>query len=686
MRGTTRTLLRVGGLWVLTVLLSCGGGLDRSDEKQAERPQGRPSILLVTLDTTRADHLGLESGSEATPNLDALARRGLYFSAAYSTVPTTLPSHVSMMTGLYPAEHGIRENGRQVGEDQVLLAERLGELGYRRAAFVSGYPLVSKSGLGRGFELYDDDFGPSVVERTAGGTIKEALAYLAREGHGPTFVWVHLYDPHEPYSALGPSNARFAANPYLAEIAWMDSALGKLIEGFESWAGSENFRILVIADHGEGRGDHGETLHGNLLYQETMRVPLIIAGSGIEPGRVTRPVSSRRVFDTVLGWAGATNSRSLLSDWSEPVMGEAMKPFLHYGWQPQVMAVDGDLKVIRSGDVEVYDLSTDPGETKNLQGTVTLSRALREAVRAYPFIPESARQTERTAVSEEDRQRLASLGYVGWEGPAVLREGAPSPREMIHLFADLDRASRFFVRRNYAEAIDSFQRVLKQDPNNLMVALRLAVAHSARGHDEQADRYFARARAIDPSSVDVRHYQAMAYCQRGRWEDAEPLLVSVVAQMPKRLPALQCLSRVRHYQGRFSDAATLLERVAALQEAPGPTLLEVGRLRMFAQDTAGAIRAYEQASSELGSEFGHFLDLGVCYMAEGRFVEARAALERVSINDSRSPMVLFKRAQLSVLLNEPDSAERIRQAYRFADSRVRYLIEHESLFKGIELQ
>lgn len=686
MRRTTKAVLNLGAFLGLAFFLGCSAESDSPGGGQPAQEPGRPSILLVTLDTTRADYLGLESGSEATPNLDALARRGVYFSAAYSTVPTTLPSHVSMMTGLYPAEHGIRENGRQVGEDQVLLAERLDELGYRRAAFISGYPLVSKSGLGRGFEIYDDDFGPAVVGRTAGGTIKEALAYLAREGHGPTFVWVHLYDPHMPYLALGGFNSKFPSDPYLAEIAWMDHALGKLIEGFESWAGSENFKILVIADHGEGRGDHGEALHGNLLYQETMRVPLIIAGSGIEPGWVTRPVSSRRVFDTVLDWAGATNSRSLLSDWSEPVMGEAMKPFLHYGWQPQVMAVDGDLKVIRSGDVEVYDLSTDPGETKNLQGTVTWSRALREAVRSYPFIPESAKENEPMQRNTEDRRRLASLGYAGWDGPSVLREGAPNPRDMTHLYAELDRGSGLFVSQHYAAAADSFERVLEQDPNNLMVVIRLAVAHSARGHDEQADRYFARARGIAPTSVDVRHYQAMAYCQRGRWEDAEPLLLSVIAQMPERMPALQCLSRVRHYQGRFGDAATLLERVAALQEAPGPSLLEAGKLRMFAQDTAGAIRAYEQANAVLGSDFDHFLDLGVCYMEQGRFVEARAALERVSATDSRSPMVLFKRAQLSVLLNEPDSAARVRRAYRFADSRLRFMIERESLFKGIDLQ
>ncbi len=670
----------------MTVLVSCGGGTDRSDEKPGERPRERPAILLVTLDTTRADHLGLESGSEATPNLDGLARRGLYFSAAYSTVPTTLPSHVSMMTGTYPAEHGVRENARHLGEERVLLAERLGALGYRRAAFVSGYPLASQFGLGRGFDSYDDDFGPQGVERKGAATVDAALAYLSRAGDGPVFVWVHLYDPHEPYDPPEPFRSRFAGDPYLAEIASMDGEVGRLIEGFEARVRAVDRKILVIADHGEGLGDHGEALHGNLLYQETMRVPLILAGSGIEPGRVAQPVSSRRVFDTVLSWAGEAAPHSLLAEWSEPVMGEAMKPFLQYGWQPQVMAVEGDFKVIRSGDLEVYDLSTDPGETTNLAETAQWSRELRQALRGYGFVPEPTGVEEPAPVSQEDRERLASLGYVGWEGHAVLREGAPSPREMTPLFADLDRGSGLFVRQRYAEAIEIFQRVLQRDPNNLMVALRLAVAHSVQGHDRQAERYFARAQAIDPTSIDVRHYQAMHYCRRAQWEKAEALLVSVVAQLPKKLQALQCLARVRREQGRLEEAAVLLSRVIALQESPGESLAELGGLRMALEDTPGAIRAFERARVLLGKKYSHSLELGVCYMAVGRFAEARSALDAVSKDHPGYPMMLFKRAQVSVLLNEPDRAERVRRAYRFADPQLRTLIERESLFKGIELQ
>ncbi len=680
---TTKAVLRFGALWSLAFVLGCDSRTDELDTGQISNGVERPWILLVTLDTTRADRLGVESGSEATPHLDALARRGVYFSAAYSTVPTTLPSHVSMMTGVYPATHGVRENARHLREGQVLLAERLGELGYGRAAFVSGYPLAEQFGLGRGFERYDDEFGAEAVERRGAATVDAALAYLEEVGSGPQFAWVHFYDPHEPYDPPEPFRSRFSGDPYLGEIASMDREVGRLIEGFESLVGPGGGKILVIADHGEGLGDHGEALHGNLLYQETMRVPLIVAGAGIEAGRVAGSVSSRRVFDTVLSWAGEESGRSLLSEVAEPVLGEAMKPFLQYGWQPQVMAVEGAIKVIRSGALEVYDLSADPGETTNVEGAVEWSRELREALRSYPFVPESVEPAQAAQVSQEDRERLASLGYVGWEGSSALREGAPSPREMTHLFADLDRGSGLFVRGHYAEAIETFRTVLERDPNNLMVALRLAVAHSVQGQDERATRYFERARKIDPSSLDVRHYQALHYCRRGRWQEAEPLLVSVVAQMAKKLPALECLVRVRQEQERLDEAATLLERVIALQAAPGPSLAELGMLRMALQDTQGAIPAFEQASSLLGANFAHSLELGVCYMADRRFEEARAALDAVSKNHPGGPMALFKRAQVSVLLREADSAERVRSAYRVADPRLRALIESESLFQGL---
>jgi arylsulfatase A-like enzyme len=303
----------------------------------------RPWILLVTLDTTRADAIGPEADGIETPSFDALARRGRRFRQAYATVPETLPSHASMMTGLYPAGHGVNQNARPLAATHPVLAERLRGAGYRTAAVVSSFVLARRFGLARGFETYDDALPAGQSERGAAATTDRALA-LVGQGAGPLFLWVHYFDPHAPYLPPEPYRSRFAARPYLGEVAAMDEQLGRLVQSFEQRAGGPA-AILVAADHGEGLGDHGESQHGNLLYQSTMHVPLVAVGHGVAPAVVDTPVSVRRVFHTVRGWAGLGSVDSLVSAAAAPevVLGEAMKPFLAYGWRPQVMAVDGRL-------------------------------------------------------------------------------------------------------------------------------------------------------------------------------------------------------------------------------------------------------------------------------------------------------------------------------------------------------
>ncbi len=217
-----------------------------------------------------------------------------------------------------------------------------------------------------------------------------------------------------------------------------------------------------------------------------------------------------------------------------------------------------------------------------------------------------------------------------------------------------------------------------------MVAVRLAVAHSVLGRDAEAMAFFERARSIDPGSVDLQHYLAMHHCGNRRWDDAAPLLEAVVSRQPKKLPALECLARVREAEGRIDEAVGLLERIAALGEAPDESrsgaLVKLGELRMGLQDTAGAIRAFEEARAIEGDGFSRFLELGVLYLADRRFAEARDRLDRVPAEHPGYPMALFKRAQVSVLLDEPDKEERIRLAREEADPTTRRLIENESLF------
>jgi choline-sulfatase len=675
--GVTRYGAHVLGLAAAALMAACGGGPREPGAEPAAGPAPRPSILLVTLDTTRADAIGPEAHGIETPAFDAIAARGRRFRQAYATVPETLPSHSSMMTGLLASGHGVHENARPLSRDHSLLSERLGAAGYETAAFVSAFVLDRRFGLARGFSVYDDERPERGVERTAEATTTRALAWLDRGSKRPVFVWVHYFDPHAPYAPPEPYRSRFADRPYLGEVAAMDEQLGRLVDGFTRAEG-EGAAIVVVGDHGEGLGDHGEPQHGNLLYQSTMHVPLVLAGPGVAPGTVDTPVSTRRVFHTVLDWAGLGSAESLRHPGAEVVLAEAMRPFLAFGWQPQVMAVSGHTKVILAGRPEVYDLDTDPGETRDL-GASHVPPALLAAVHDYPVPRPGGNPADLTP---DERQKLASLGYLAADVSPVVRADAPRPVDMAGLFELVDHASALFVREEYARAIPLYEKIRAADPGNLDALLRLATAHSALGHDAQARAAFDAAARLAPDSLDVRTYRALHDARGPQWREAVPVLEEIVRESPDRLPALEALAVLRQRQGRVDDAIALREKVYDLRRASGDELVQLGEMAMSRQRTDLAIRSFERAREAQGSAFAHDLELGVLYLAARRLPEARAALDRVGPTDPRYPMALFKRAQVSVLLEEPDAPRRIAAARDHADATTRPLIARERLFQG----
>jgi len=682
MRSMTRGLGAVAQKSLVLAGLSLVGACGTA-EKPGSRAAGglatRPSILLVTLDTTRADAIGPEARGIETPAFDALAARGRRFRQAYATVPETLPSHSSMMTGLYPAGHGVHENARYLSRDRPVLAERLREAGYRTAAFVSSFVLARRFGLARGFDVYDDELPPGHAERTAQDTTDRALAHLDHRSPQPLLLWVHYFDPHAPYTPPEPFRRRYANAPYLGEVAAMDEQLGRLVRAFEERAG-EPRAIVVVGDHGEGLGDHGESQHGNLVYQATMHVPLLLMGPGLTPGVSDSPVSTRRVFHTILDWAGLGAADSLGGGGQEVVLGEAMKPFLSYGWQPQVMAVEGRTKAILAGRLEVYDVVADSAESRDLAASASLSRPARTALRDYP-VPALEAQRPPDDLSEEERRKLASLGYVSTGAQPAVRKDAPRPVDMRRLFDLLDTASTLFVEEKYARVIPLLEKILADDPHNLDAALRLATAHSVLGHEEPALAAFAKAADIVPGSQDVRTYLALHYVRGRQWEKAAPLLERIVTEEPDRLPVLEALAQVRERQGRLEEALTLRQKVYGMRAPTAAELVRLGEMAMNSERTPLAIEAFEKARGQQGNAFAHDLELGVLYLAARRFAEARDALDRVPSSHPEYPMALFKRAQVSVLLHEPDQAARIERATERADATTRELIARERLFR-----
>ena len=638
---------------------------------QAERP--RASILLVTLDTTRADAVGPE-----TPAFSALASRGRTFARAYATVPQTLPSHSSMLTGLYPAGHAVHENARYLAASHPLAAEKLRERGYATAAFVSAFVLDRRFGLSRGFDVYDDQFPSGAAERAAKETTDRALAWLERAPSQPLFLWVHYFDPHAPYEPPEPFRSRYRTNPYAGEVAAMDEQLGRLVAAFERRAVAPR-AVVVAGDHGEGLGEHGEAQHGNLLYDGVMRVPLLLAGDGIAPAAVSEPVSIRRVFHTLLDLGGLEAEGSLRAQPSEVVLGEAMKPFLEYGWQPQVMAVERRHKAILAGRLEVYDVAADPAEIRDLGAGAPLSRELRAALREYP-LPSPAGPPAGELLDEESRRRLASLGYVASTVRPPVRADAPRPADMAALFDDLDRASGLFTAARYAEVLPLLDAILEQDGENLEAVMRMAVANSMLGRDAAAVAAFERARSIAPQSTDVPHYLALHYARGREWRRAIPLLESVLSREPGRVTTMEALAGLLERDGRALEALALFQRAAAAEGSPASSV-RAGEIAMALGRTEDAIAAFERARELQGQAFRHHLELGVLYLAGRRLEDARASLDRVPQGQPGWPMALFKRAQVSVLLKEPDAAQRIARAREHADATTRELIANERLFR-----
>jgi arylsulfatase A-like enzyme/Tfp pilus assembly protein PilF len=637
-------------------LLATIGACDRSSPPADRAVTPKPAILLITLDTTRADAIGPEATGVETPAFTAVAARGLRFRQAYSTVPETLPAHSSMMTGLYPGGHGVHENARYLPATLPVAAERLKQAGYRTAAFVSSFALSRRFGLARGFDVYDETFAGDRSERTAKETTDAVLAHLTQaDASQPLFLWVHYYDPHAPYTPPEPYRSKYARDPYRGEVAAMDEQIGRLVQAFERRAGG-TAAIAIVGDHGEGLGEHGEAQHGNLLYQATMHVPLVLAGPRVKAGVSDTPVSTRRIFHTLLDWAGQQIDHSLFEQEAavaEPVLGEAMKPFLEYGWQPQAMLVTGRYKAILAGKIEAYDLTADPGESRNLGSAINLSASVRKALEDYPVpSPDMARAP--AVLDDEAKRRLASLGYVSAGAAPVVRKDAPRPADMTALLGSIDTASALFAAGEYAKAIPVLEQILAADPYNLDAALRLATSHSSLGHEQQAVEAFRKAAAIAPKSQDVRHYLALHYARTKEWERAVPLLEQIVAESPDRLTAVDALATLKARQGM---------------------------LAMDGGQTDVAIAAFERARTLKPADFKNDLELGVLYLAARRYEDARAALDRVQPSHPGYPMALFKRAQVSVLLNEPDKNMRIELARQKADATTRPLIERERLFK-----
>lgn len=584
------------------------------------------SLLLVTLDTVRADRLGPYGYAAAeTPWLDRLARDGVRFEQASAPVPLTLPSHASLLSGLLPPHHGLRNNGAGVFPGGTsTLATLLSGDGYRTGAFVGAFVLDRRFGLGRGFEVYDDEIprDPTAgvvleAERPGREVVDRALAWLGQDSSRPFFLWVHLYDAHAPYAPPSPWRERHPGRPYDGEISSVDEQVGRLLQELEKRGLAGRTAVAVVADHGEGLGEHGELTHGLLLYEPTLGVPFLLRSPGLPAGTVLRtPVSLVDLAPTLAGLLGKTltppSGRALdgrdlsaaLRKGEEPapadVYAETRYPAL-FGWSPLSSLRRREIKYIAAPRPELYDLERDPGEATNLAAAAGEADRLRGFAGRLAEIEAGAVETPRGAVDAETRARLASLGYAAGAPPprprAVSGPGSsPDPKTMVDLFQRYERAHNRMRSGEAAEALAELEALVAADPANPVFRNDLAQAYRERGALDRALPLYRRAAEDAGDNADAWYDLASALQEAGRPGEAREALERALHLDPGRAEAHNTLALALLAEGRPEEALRELELAAALDPRDATALNNQGNVLRGLGRLDEAERAYRRAA------------------------------------------------------------------------------------------
>lgn len=543
-------------------------------------PTAPTSVLLVTIDTLRADRLGCYGDAAArTPNADALARAGVLFEAAYTPVPITLPAHASILTGLLPPAHGVRGNGAfALGPGPATLAEAFKARGRRTAAFIGGFPLSRRFGTARGFDHYDDtvEKTPGVhyefAERRGADVAAAAREWLAAQT-GPVLVWVHLFDPHAPYD---PPEAFRNGDPYRGEVASADAALGALLAAWDARPGPSV--VALTADHGEAFGEHGEESHSLFVYDTTLRVPLILRGAGLPSGRrVAAAVGLTDLAATLVELAGGGGptlpGRSLVAALQGPLRSslyaETLAPRLDFGWSELRAWRDGRYKYIRAPRPELYDVAADPGEKDDLSARQPEVLARMSAALDSALATSGESSTPR-AVEPEAAERLRALGYA--VGPGGRGSGA-DPKDVVEVALRLARAGGPFP--SFEAAARAYKEIAALDPPNPLVNFRLADALLRAGRAGESVAYYKKVLAAGPRNAEPHVGLATAYAELGHLDKARAVLEQGLAVDPRSGQAQYNLGEIARVRG---DRDQALARYRAALEDPATRARAQARL------------------------------------------------------------------------------------------------------------
>jgi arylsulfatase A-like enzyme/Flp pilus assembly protein TadD len=677
-------LILLGGAALILAAVALFVSTPRRSQANLQ-PVPRQNVLLVTVDTLRADALGAYGGPAATPAIDQLAADGVRFDFAHAHSVLTLPSHASILTGQYPFQHGVRDNsGYRLPSNTVTAAALFKKAGYDTAAFVSAFPVSLQFGLGDGFDRYDDTFGEagapadfSMSERPASAVVPLAQKWLAgRSPDRPWFMWLHVFDPHAPYRPPPPFDTQYAGRAYHGEVAAVDAVLAALLDDVRK--GASSTLVVLTSDHGEGLGEHGEDAHGIFAYESTLRVPLIISALGAAApkggSREVSPVAARHVdlLPTMLEATGQPSpaglpGRSLLPA-SERVAGaeprpmyfEAMAGMLNHGWAPLSGVIVGRDKFIDLPIVERYDLEQDASERVNIAGRdAARDRALSATLASFsPALPGLRRAEDKDAAA-----RLGSLGYATSQAPAKSKyTEADDPKRLIEIDQMVHRALTAFGEGRLIEAEDIYREIIRRRPDMSVAYRHLAFIEWQAGNGDAAVAVLhrglsqgvtdPRARAqlgeylvdmgdvaaglgiLEPlgrsadADADTLNALAIGYARAGRLADARKVFERLAALMPAASAPLENLGVLALQDRDLARAAGYFDRAIAAN--PQSWRAENGRAAIAFErgDRAAAYAAWERALALAPENVDALFSLGMNLARDGRAAEARSYLER----------------------------------------------------------
>jgi arylsulfatase A-like enzyme/Tfp pilus assembly protein PilF len=659
-------------------------------------PNRSPNVLLITVDTLRADHLGCYGYRQIkTPNIDDLARAGVRFNRAFAQVPLTLPSHVVILSGTYPMYNQVRDfTGVGLPENVGIISQAFQRQGFTTAAFVSAFVLDGTWwGLRKGFDVYDDRFDPKQyetrnpgnIQRRGDETVDKFLAWFAHRPSKPFFAWIHLYDPHSPYEPPEPYRSQYSGHLYDGEIAFDDAQLGRVFKALQEAKIYDKTIVAFVSDHGESLGEHGEGEHGFFLYNSTIHVPLIIKPATQQPGRSIDSVASTvdvaptllqlaGVDDTLTrqfqgrSLAGAVSGRSSAGE-NRVAYAETLYPQNSFGWSSLKAIITNRYAFIEAPEAELYDLDRDFAEKQNLYGEkkadANALKAQLDGIERRYASRSPAASSGATQLSQETLEKLKSLGYLAYTAPAsATRPGAKlaDPKTKVQVFKTILRASDLAQAGRYREADRLVEQVAQTEPNLYLIPFMRGEYASFDGRNKDAQEHFLACLKLNPDFLQAIMGLARAYHADGQNDKAKTFLELAVHKYPHDFLAHYGLGVIASEAKQYDQAITYFQACLREKSDYGLAYLGLGIAQVEKLRYAEALPNLQRATGLGGTQ--EVLRLNYMGIASDHTGDAQGAIKLYHQALTLAPDFPAARLNLAFAYKKTGDMEKARQEFK----------------------